>query len=210
MMPVITDAEELFSDLTARLELSYRALVWDALSGTLRGASRGPSDQWNRNVPLMLQSRCVVLGAGPSQNATRDWTGGHIEFASRVHPRLPRRIQNASVAIFIPPGDGKGIHGFKGSVIRVLLRGDDGHEIVAARTTCRRPGRFLNYYCHAPGDLAPRVHFNKRAVALLNQSRSVSFRIVAPEHSCADMYRVCLHVNENVTCNNGRSAPGDS
>jgi SIR2-like domain len=190
-------AETALASMSSWLPIGYRAMLWSASAGSLAGHYRDRSDEWNFQTLPALWRKCRVIGSSPGRDATRDWAGGEIRFHYHVEGRALRDLRNASLAVHVPPGDGKGIHGVAGSAVHVTLATDIEKDIPAARFVCNRVGDFQNYYAHSPGNRAPRVSMTRQAVDALRKARWLEISLRVPAQCCMDMHEVCLHLNDD-------------
>ncbi len=199
--PLGITGESALASMCRTTKLDYRAVVWSASSGRISGDFRDWCDEWNYQQFPMLWRKSRILGASPGRDARRDWRGGRIQFQWHEDSPGLERLRDASLAIHIPPGEGKGIHGTAGATVQVRLTTDQDKDIPAARFVCARTGSFQDYYAHTPVDRAPRVALTRRAVAALRRARRFQLALVVPPQCCVDMHEICLHLNDH--CHGG-------
>jgi hypothetical protein len=190
---IALSAEAACSLLSRELELEYQTVLWCPSDAEFEGALRGIGNEWNHNPVREIWTSSRVLGAGPGQDAMHQWGGGKATFRCQLNESWQRRIQKGSVAIHVPPGIGKGIHGGKGSNVHVAIRVDDWRR-ATVRYACRRRRHFQTYYAHDDRDKMPRRALPSVVVRALRKGQSVELVLDVPRRCCVDISGMSLQL----------------
>ena len=186
-------AEAAFSALCRELAIDFQSQLWSASEAEYDGAFRGLGDEWNHNPLREHWHASRVLGAGPHQDAVHQWTGGRAIFRGRFDESWQRRIREGSLAIHVPPGEGKGIHGGKGSTVEAVIRVDK-KAIASVKYACVRRQHFQTYYAHDVRDKMPRRSLPKKVIAALRNAHSIEIEVTVPPRCCVDISGVSLQL----------------